>query len=238
MQNLDINNGQAISNATSRDTKNIKEDIHRIFHQSGLWITIEANNKTIKFLGITFNLNKSTYQPFIKANIMLQYIYRDSNHLSITTENIPNKSTNDSHTFLPTKNLDWATCPYQKALDECGYQYYKPSITNNINTENGTTYSGTTLHSAKMSAPTSDTDSLSYLQKFLNGLLICLKKRTYPFNVLRKTLNCLFITLLGAVWSIILTFAWYSPVLEMQNDFIWFWSYLFRDHRKQVIIAS
>ena len=133
----------------------------------------------------------------------------------------PPASTNDSHTFLPTKNLDWATCPYQRALDECGYQYYKPSITNK-----------------KMSAPTSDTDSLSYLQKFLNGLLICLKKRTYPFNVLRKTLNCLFITLLGAVWSIILTFAWYSPVLEMQNDFIWFWSYLFRDHRKQVIIAS
>ena len=152
----------------------------------------------------------------------------------------PPTSTNDSHTFLPTKNLDWATCPYQKALDECGYQYYKPSITNkhkHRKRDNILWYTELSIQQ-KMSAPTSDTDSLSYLQKFLNGLLICLKKRTYPFNVLRKTLKCLFITLLGAVWSIILTFAWYSPVLEMQNDFIWFWSYLFRDHRKQVIIAS
>ena len=93
-------------NATSRDTKNIKEDIHRIFHQSGLWITIETNNKTIKFLGITFNLNKSTYQPFIKANIMLQYIYHDSNHPSITTENIPT-SINKWLSYLSSHKESW-----------------------------------------------------------------------------------------------------------------------------------
>ena len=140
--------------------------------------------------------------------------------------------------FFPQRILTEPPVHTKKHLMNADTSTKNHLLLTNINTENGTTYSGTTLHSAKMSAPTSDTDSLSYLQKFLNGLLICLKKRTYPFNVLRKTLNCLFITLLGAVWSIILTFAWYSPVLEMQNDFIWFWSYLFRDHRKQVIIAS
>ena len=33
---------------------------------NGLRITIEANEKTIDFLEVTFNLNKSTYQPFTK----------------------------------------------------------------------------------------------------------------------------------------------------------------------------
>ena len=130
MQNLDINNGQAISNATSRDTKNIKEDIHRIFHQSGLWITIEANNKTIKFLGITFNLNKSTYQPFIKANIMLQYIYRDSNHLSITTENIPT-SINKWLSYLSSHKESWLShLSIPKSTWWMRIPDTKPSITN------------------------------------------------------------------------------------------------------------
>ena len=57
-------------------------------------------------------------------------------------------------------------------------------------------------------------------------------------NVSRITFNCLFIILLRAVRIINLTFARYSPILEMQNDRILFWLYLFRDHRERVIVAS
>ena len=49
----------------------------------------------------------------------------------------------------------------KKALNECGYRYtlhYEPPTTNKRKkTDNGTTYSGTTPHSAKTSAPISDT---------------------------------------------------------------------------------
>ena len=71
-------------------------------------------------------------------------------------------------------------------------------------------------------------------KRFLNPL----QKKLFPFDVPRKTFNCLFIILLRAVRSINLTFARYSPVLEMQNDRTLFWLYLFRDHRKRVIVAS
>ena len=42
--------------------------------------------------------------------------------------------------------------------------------------------------------------------------------------------------LLWAGWSINPTFGWYLSVLEMQNDHILFWFYLFHDHRKWVIV--
>ena len=51
-------------------------------------------------------------------------------------------------------------------------------------------------------------------------------------------MDCLPIILLWAVRSINLTFARYSPVLEIQNDRILFWFYLLRDHSKRVSVAS
>ena len=78
----------AISNATPRDTENIKKEICGDFNQNGLRITIEANKQIINFLDITFNLNNSTYQPITKPNTMLQYVHRESNHPPITTKNI------------------------------------------------------------------------------------------------------------------------------------------------------
>ena len=54
----------------------------------------------------------------------------------------------------------------------------------------------------------------------------------------RKALDCLPIILWRAVRSISLTFARYSPVLEIQKDRILFWFYLLRDHSKRVSVAS
>ena len=96
--------GLAIPNATPWDTVNIKKEIYRIFNHNGLRITIEANKQTINFLDVTFNLNKSTYQPFTKPNTTLHYVHRESNHPPITTKNIPagiNKRLSSLH---PTKH--------------------------------------------------------------------------------------------------------------------------------------
>ena len=60
---------------------------------------------------------------------------------------------------------------YKKALDECRYRYtlhYEPPTTNKRKKiDNGTTYSGTTPHSAKTSAPISDTPKDHKLKKSL-----------------------------------------------------------------------
>ena len=64
------------------------------------------------------------------------------------------------------------------------------------------------------------------------------KKKSYPFKVPRRALDCLPIILIRAVRSINLTFARYSPVLEIQKDRILFWFYLLRDHSKRVSVAS
>ena len=100
----------------------------------GLRITIVANEKTIDFLEVTFNLNKSTYQPFTKPNTTLKYVHHERNHPPTTTKNIPT-GINERLSSLSSDKafFDQATSPYQKALEKCGYRYtlyYEPPTTN------------------------------------------------------------------------------------------------------------
>ena len=137
LQDLNINvglyrdDGLAITNATPRDTENIKKEVCRIFNSNGLRITIEANKQIINFLDVTFNLNRSTYQPFTKPNTSLQYVHRESNHPPITTKNIPAGINKRLSSLSSDKaSFDQAAPPYQKALDESGYHYtlqYEPA---------------------------------------------------------------------------------------------------------------
>ena len=138
-QDLNINvglyrdDGLATTNTTPRDTENIKKEICRIFNRNGLRITIEANKKIITFLDVTFDLNNSTYQPYTKPNTTLQYVHRESNHPPITTKNIPAGINKRLSSLSSDKaSFDKAAHPYQKALDDGGYQYtlrYEPTTT-------------------------------------------------------------------------------------------------------------
>ena len=136
LQHLDINvglyrdDGLAITNASPRDTENIKKEICRIFNSNGLRITIEANKQIINFLDVTFNLNQNTYRPFTKPNAELLYVHRESNHPPITTKNIP-AGINKRLSFLSSDkaSFDQAAPPYQKALNESRYEFtlqYEP----------------------------------------------------------------------------------------------------------------
>ena len=139
LQDLNINvglyrdDGLATTNTTPRNTENIKKEICRIFNRNGLRITIEANKKIISFLDVTFDLNNSTYQPYTKPNTTLQYVHRESNHPPITTKNIPAGINKRLSSLSSDKaSFDKAAPPYQKALDEGGYQYtlrYEPITT-------------------------------------------------------------------------------------------------------------
>ena len=137
LQHLNVNvglyrdDGLAITDATPRDAENIKKEICRIFNNNGLRITIEANKQVINFLDVTFNLNRSSYQPFTKPNTSLQYVHRESNHPPITTKNIPAGINKRLSSLSSDKtSFDQAAPPYQKALDESGYRYtlnYEPN---------------------------------------------------------------------------------------------------------------
>ena len=67
----------------------------------GLSITIEANEKIMNFLVVTFNLKRSTYQPFTKPDTSLQYVHRERNHPPITTKNIPAGINKRSRSSIP-----------------------------------------------------------------------------------------------------------------------------------------
>ena len=116
-------------------TENIKKEICRIFNNNGLRITIEANKEIINFLDVTFNLNRSTYQPFTKPNTLLRYVHRESNHPPITTKNIPAGINKRLPSLSSDKaSFDQAAPPYQKALNESGYHYalqYQPAKASN-----------------------------------------------------------------------------------------------------------
>ena len=162
LQDLNINvvlyrdDGLATTNTKPRDTENIKKEICRIFNRNGLRITIEANKKIISFLDVTFNLNNSTYQPYTKPNTTLQYVHRESNHPPITTKNIPAGINKRLSSLSSDKaSFDKAAPPYQKALDEGGYQYtlhYEPTTTaKRKNRQRSNILWLTTLHSARTS---------------------------------------------------------------------------------------
>ena len=125
-----VDDGLAITNASPRDTENIKKEICRIFNSNGLRITIEANKQIINFLDVTFNLNQNTYRPFTKPNAELLYVHRESNHPPIATKNIP-AGINKRLSFLSSDkaSFDQAAPPCQKALNESGYEFtlqYEP----------------------------------------------------------------------------------------------------------------
>ena len=134
--------------------------IWRIFNSNGLRITIEANKQIINFLDVTFNLNRSTYQPFTKPNTSLQYVHRESNHPPINTKNIPAGINKRLSSLSSDKAFfDQAAPPYQKALDESGYHYTLQPKQANVKTDSATTSSGTTPRLAKTPVQTSDTNS-------------------------------------------------------------------------------
>ena len=116
LQELNINvwlywdDGLAITNATPRDTENIKKKICHTFNNNRLRITIEANKQIINFLDVTFNLNWGTYQPFTKPNTSLQYVHHQSNHPPITRKNIPASINKWPSSLIIWQIILWPSC--------------------------------------------------------------------------------------------------------------------------------
>ncbi|GFR78813.1 inositol hexakisphosphate and diphosphoinositol-pentakisphosphate kinase 2 [Elysia marginata] len=108
LQHLDIkvglyrDDGLAVTNKSPQQTENIKKQMCAIFKDNGLNITIQANQKIVDFLDVTFNLHTGLHKPYKKPNHRITYIHIESNHPPSIIKNLPQgiekRVTNNSST--------------------------------------------------------------------------------------------------------------------------------------------
>ena len=114
-------NGHKCDKARKFITKELKDLGFRVDVTSGIKIT--------NFLDVTFNLNNSTYSPYIKDNHIPRYINTKSNHPTSIIKKIPNSiqtriSRNSSNKDIFDKN----SSIYNEALKKSGFTNTKISF--------------------------------------------------------------------------------------------------------------
>ena len=88
----------------------------------GLKISVSANQKSVDFLDVTFNLDTDKYQPYTKPNSEIRYIHKNSNHPPNIINQLPkaiairlSKISSNEEVFMTTKGQ------YEKALYDSGF---------------------------------------------------------------------------------------------------------------------
>ena len=130
-----------IPNSNGPLSSSIQKRIIRAFKFLGFKIEISSNIKIVNFLGVTLDLSKNSYKPFIKTNQNPTYINVDSNHPKNIIRQIP-KAVNLRIGKLSAneKIFKESSKRYINALKNSGfneeYRYLKQNITNEITKEN------------------------------------------------------------------------------------------------------
>ena len=132
--------GLAVCSATPKQIEKTKQEICKVFKANNLSITIEANKKIVNYLDVTLDLTNRSFKPFMKPNNKILYaVHRQSNHLPSLLKNIPENINKRLSSISSTQQVfNEAIPPYQKALDESGYNFkltYDPP-NNRTNTQN------------------------------------------------------------------------------------------------------
>ena len=115
---------------TRRQVENFKKSLCKIFQETGLKITVEANHERVNFLDITLDLPSMSYWPYIKDNNIPRYVHRKSNHPRSIINNIPKGVNRRLSENSSNEKLFKAAIPvYQDAFKNAGYDYafkYEP----------------------------------------------------------------------------------------------------------------
>jgi hypothetical protein len=127
--------GLAAFNESPRTIEIIKKDICRIFANHKLKITIVANKKSVNYLDVTLDLEKSSVKPYMKPNNTPLYVHNKSNHPPNIIRSIP-KTINKRLSDISSNEciFEEAKRPYKEALLKSGYNYnlkYTPTAENN-----------------------------------------------------------------------------------------------------------
>jgi len=73
---------------------------------------------------VTFDLTSGSYKPYIKPNNKLLYVHQQSNHPPALLKNTPLNINKRLINISSSKEVfDAAIAPYQKALNESGYDH-------------------------------------------------------------------------------------------------------------------
>ena len=122
--------GLLVTRSGPRQAQKLGENIQKIFNDCDLKITFDANLTTVNFLDTTLDLRLGTYKPYTKPNETKQYVHKQSNHPPNILKNIPDSVNKRLSKLSSTEAIfNEAAEPYQKALEESGYEYklkYKP----------------------------------------------------------------------------------------------------------------
>ena len=93
-----------------------------VFKDCGLKIAVSANQKSVDFLDVTFDLDTETYQQHKKPNNEIKYIHKNSNHPLNIINQIPKSialrlsdTSSNKEIFMKSKVY------YEKALYESRY---------------------------------------------------------------------------------------------------------------------
>ena len=109
--------GLGVFRESARKTELIKKQICSVFSENGLKITIEANKKVVNFFDVTLDLEKNTYEPYMKPGNTPLYVHSDRNHPPSITKNIPLAINRRLNEISSSKEaFDRAASAYQQAL--------------------------------------------------------------------------------------------------------------------------
>ena len=116
--------GLAVCSVTPKQIEQTKQEICKVFKANNLSITIEANQKIVNSLDVTLDLTYQSFKPFMKPNSKILYVHRQSNHPPALLKNIPENINKRLPCISSTQQVfNEAIPPYQKALDESGYNF-------------------------------------------------------------------------------------------------------------------
>ena len=122
--------GLGVFRESARKTELIKKQICSVFGENGLKITIEANKKVVNFFDVTLDLEKNTYEPYMKPGNTPLYVHSDRNHPPSITKNIPLAINRRLNEISSSKEaFDQAASTYQQALGKSRYNHqfqYEP----------------------------------------------------------------------------------------------------------------
>ena len=100
----------------------ITKDLHHLFKENGLKITVEQVGKTVNILDVTISSETGKYKPFRKPNSSTTYVNKCSNHPPSILKNIPGMiERRVSSISSSEKEFSEAKGMYQQALDRAGY---------------------------------------------------------------------------------------------------------------------
>ena len=116
--------GLGVCRLSARQTEMLKKKMCAIFNDLNLKITTHVNHQIVNFLDVTLDLSTGIYKPYMKPNNPILYVNRLSNHPPAVIKNIPeNVNRRLSSISCNERVFKEAAGPYQKALEESGYDF-------------------------------------------------------------------------------------------------------------------